>query len=107
MEQVKPRNELKLWKPAPKPERDKMSHLTKIVVVLLSVSALGCATVIGGKPRRCVEDWTWAEMDDFDNAFKPVLDEEGAFRVTENVSLADRVDYLDAYCKSINEYRGD
>jgi hypothetical protein len=84
-----------------------MNRLIKITGVLLSVSALGCTTVIGGKPRRCDEDWTWAQMDEYDNAFKPMIQQDGSFEPTKNLNLEDRLDYLDAFCKSVNAYRGD
>lgn len=76
-------------------------------MVLLSVLAFGCATIIGSKPRRCVEDWSWAELGEYYEVFKPVEMDDGSVLPSEYARLADRLDYLDAYCISINAYRGD
>jgi hypothetical protein len=84
-----------------------MNRLTVIVVALLSVLVFGCETIIGGKPRRCIEDWTWAEMFEYEMVFKPVRTDDGDVVLSEYLELSDRVDYLDAYCRSINAYRGD
>ena len=100
-------NRLISSKPGPKPVRGKMNRLMVIVVALLSVLVFGCETMIGGKPRRCIEDWTWAEMYEYETVFKPVRMNDGSVQLSEYLELADRVDYLDAYCKSINAYRGD
>lgn len=46
-------------------------------------------------------------MDEYDNAFKPMIQQDGSFEPTKNLNLEDRLDYLDAFCKSVNAYRGD
>lgn len=62
---------------------------------------------MGGKPRRCNENWTWEQVEQYESAFALVKQMNGKFAPTKNAALADRVDYLDAYCRAINAYRDD
>jgi hypothetical protein len=84
-----------------------MKSLKRSGVILLSVLLASCGTTLTGKPRRCNESWSWTQMEQYEEVFQIQGQLDGSFVPTANEDLADRVDYLDSYCRSVNKYRDD
>jgi hypothetical protein len=105
-----------------------MKNLKNAGVGCLIVFLVGCGTIIGGKPERFNEDWTWKQMSQYEEIFptnsegecmpycydvysEVVFEGEARWEITQVCrdwcALEDRIDYMDAYGRGINAYRGD
>jgi hypothetical protein len=84
-----------------------------LACVLVSVAAsLSCQTPPPrGVPAHCREEWEWRGIEGVGRHRAKVfaLDEDGKPGVVDLDLIAhlDRDDYLEAYCRGANDYRGD
>ncbi len=83
-------------------------QLTSSVVVgiFLMIGSTGCETVsLRELPQHCIHKGEWPGYDKVVAQKWDVFDVSLDDKATANLELADRVDYLETYCWSINAFR--
>jgi hypothetical protein len=61
----------------------------------------------GEPPSHCHEKSEWFNYELVAREKAEIFVPNENFEATKYIRLADRVDYLETFCKSINEYRGE